>query len=54
MEQQVQKAALPEGDRALPQAGLIFFEYGGKLTGIRSAEFVYTGPAGKMVLPLQP
>jgi hypothetical protein len=30
MAQRVQKAAFPEGDRALPQAGLIFFEYRGK------------------------
>lgn len=54
MEQHVQKAALPEGERALPQAGLIFFEYGGKISGIRSIELLYTGPAGKTVIPLQP
>jgi hypothetical protein len=28
--QRVQRATLPEGDRALPQAGLLFFEYRGK------------------------
>src|SRR5689334_12081065 len=30
MQQHVQKSVLPEGDRALPQAGLIFFQYRGK------------------------
>src|SRR5688572_12899910 len=38
MAQRVQKAALPEGDRALPQAGLIFFQYRGKTQGIQSIE----------------
>ena len=54
MEQKVQKAALPEGDRALPVAGLIFFQYGGKTKGIKSLELVYNGPAGKATLALQP
>jgi hypothetical protein len=54
MAQRVQKAALPEGDRALPQAGLIFFQYRGKIQGIRSLELLYTGPAGKATLTLQP
>jgi hypothetical protein len=54
MEQHVQKASLPEGDRALPQAGLIFFQYGGKTQRIRSLELIYTGPAGKATLTLQP
>src|SRR6202044_1649952 len=30
MEQHVQKAAMQEGDRPLPQAGLLFFRYPGK------------------------
>ena len=47
-------AALPEGDRALPQAGLLFFEYRGKTQGIRSIELIYDGPAGKATLKLQP
>jgi hypothetical protein len=51
MEQRVQKAALPEGDRPLPQAGLIFFEHHGKVT---SVELTYTGPAGTAILTLQP
>jgi hypothetical protein len=54
MAQHVQKASLPEGDRALPQAGLIFFQYRGKTQSIRSIELVYSGPAGKAILKLQP
>jgi hypothetical protein len=54
MEQKVQKATLPEGDRALPVAGLIFFQYGGRTKGIKSVELVYNGPAGKATLALQP
>ena len=54
MEQRVQKAALPEGDRFLPQAGLIFFLYRGKTQGIKSLELNYEGPAGKATLTLQP
>jgi len=54
MEQHVQKVALPEGDRALPQAGLIFFPYRGKATGIHSIELTYAGPTGKATLTLQP
>ena len=52
--QTVQKAALAEGDRALPQAGLIFFKYGGKTKGIRSLELIYEGPAGKATVALEP
>lgn len=54
MQQRVQKAALPEGDRALPVAGLIFFEYRGRATGIKSIDLLYDGPTGKAVLKLQP
>jgi hypothetical protein len=54
MEQHVQKASLPEGDRALPEAGLIYFEYRGKPDRIRSLELIYTGPAGKVTLTLHP
>jgi hypothetical protein len=52
MQQRVQKAALPEGDRALPVAGLLFFPYSGKTQGIRSIELLYNGPAGKATLAL--
>jgi hypothetical protein len=54
MEQRVQKALLPEGDRVLPRAGLIFFQYRGKTQGIRSIELIYAGAAGKATLTLQP
>ena len=54
MEQRVQKAAMLQGDRALPQAGLLFFEYRGKTQGIRSLELIYSGPAGSATLPLHP
>jgi len=54
MEQKVQKAALPEGDRTLPVAGLLFFQYRGKSERIDSVELTYTGPAGKATLTLQP
>lgn len=54
MEQKVQKAAIPEGDRALPQAGLLFFEHRGKTEHLKSIELIYTGPAGKATLTLQP
>jgi hypothetical protein len=54
MAQRVQKATLPEGDRALPQAGLIYFQYRGRTQGIRSIELIYDGPAGKAALKLQP
>jgi hypothetical protein len=52
--QHVQRASLPEGDRALPQAGLLFFEYRGKTQKIHSIELIYAGPAGKATLTLQP
>jgi hypothetical protein len=54
MAQRTQKAALPEGDRALPQAGLIFFQYRGKADSIKSIELVYSGPAGPATLTLEP
>jgi hypothetical protein len=54
MAQRVQKAAFPEGDRALPEAGLLFFQYRGKTKGIHSLELIYEGPAGKAALTLQP
>lgn len=54
MEQKVLKAALPEGDRALPEAGLIFFSYRGKEKGIHSISLAYTGAGGKALLRLTP
>jgi hypothetical protein len=49
-EQRVQRSSLPEGERPLPQAGLIFFDHRGKT---QSIELIYTGPAGKATLQLQ-
>ncbi len=54
MEQHVQRSTMLEGDRALPQAGLLFFEYRGKTQNIRSLELIYSGPAGNATLALQP
>ena len=54
MAQRTQKAALPLGDRALPVAGVIFFQYRGKPQGIDSVELIYSGSAGKATLKLQP
>jgi hypothetical protein len=53
MAQRIQKAALPEGERALPQAGLLFFKHRGKTENLQSIELVYEGPAGKATLKLQ-
>ena len=49
----VTNAALPEGDRQLPIAGLLFFAYSGDAKGIKTVELVYNGPAGKATIPLQ-
>jgi hypothetical protein len=54
MQLKIQKAALPEGDRPLPQAGLLFFSYRGLAKGIYSVELIYNGPAGKATLSLHP
>jgi hypothetical protein len=54
MQQRVQRASMPEGDRALPEAGLLFFEYRGKPESIRSLELIYSGPGGNATLALQP
>ena len=54
MQQYVQKSALALGDRVVPQAGLIFFQYRGKTQSIQSLELIYSGPAGKATLALQP
>jgi hypothetical protein len=50
----LQKASLPEGDRVLPTAGLIYFRYSGKVKSIHSLELIYAGPAGEATLSLQP
>jgi hypothetical protein len=53
-ELRVRKASLPSGDRTLPQAGLLFFSYGGKTDGVRSIELIYSGPAGKATVSIRP
>jgi hypothetical protein len=53
MAQRTQKAALASGDRALPQAGLLFFQYRGKTQNLSSIELMYSGPAGKATLTLR-
>lgn len=53
MEQRVLKASLSEGERALPQAGLLFFEWHAETKGIHSMELIYNGPTGKATLGLQ-
>jgi hypothetical protein len=52
MQLRVQKASLPEGERPLPAAGLIFFPHRGK--NIQSIELIYAGPAGKAAVTLHP
>ena len=54
MEQHVQRVSMLEGDRALPQAGLLFFEYRGKTQNIRSLELIYNGAGGSATLALHP
>jgi hypothetical protein len=54
MQLKVQKAAIPEGERVLPEAGLLFFFYRGASDKIKSVELTYSGPAGKATLALQP
>jgi hypothetical protein len=49
-ERKVHMASLPEGERPLPQGGLLFFEHSGKPN---SVELIYNGPAGKATIPLQ-
>jgi len=52
MQIRVQKAAMPEGDRALPQAGILFFQSGKQAKSIKSVELIYQGSAGKAKMPL--
>lgn len=53
MQHKVERAALPEGERVLPQDGLLFFRYRGKVEGVHSLDLIYSGPAGKATLALQ-
>src|ERR1035438_8317850 len=50
----VKRDSLPIGDRALPVAGLLFFSHGAGVKSIRSMELIYSGPAGKVTIPIHP
>ena len=54
MQVKVEKAALPEGERTLPEAGLLFFPYRGVSDKIKSVELIYSGAAGKATFTLNP
>jgi hypothetical protein len=54
MEVRVANASLPEGERALPAAGLIYFPYKGRDNSVSSVELLYDGPAGRAIVPLHP
>jgi hypothetical protein len=54
MQVKVEKAALQEGDRTLPEAGLLFFPYRGMSDKIKTVELIYSGPAGKANITLNP
>jgi hypothetical protein len=53
MERKVKMASLQEGERPLPEAGLVFFSYGGKIDKLKSIVLLYSGSAGKATLPLE-
>jgi hypothetical protein len=50
----VQNASLPEGEKTLPCAGLIYFPYRGRTKNIHSLQLFYDGPMGKATLKLVP
>lgn len=54
MAQYVQKSAFPEGERPLPEAGLLFFQFHAKEKAIHKVELIYAGPAGNATLDLTP
>lgn len=49
----IREAAMPVGDRPLPQAGLLLFQHHGKTENLESVELIYDGPAGKASVKLQ-
>lgn len=53
MERKVKMSALAEGERPLPEAGLVFFSYNGEISKLRSIALIYNGAAGKATLPLE-
>lgn len=54
MNVRTQKATLPLGERPLPQAGLLFFQYRGKADNLESVDLYYDGAAGRATIPLRP
>jgi hypothetical protein len=52
MEEQIQLASMPEGERRLPSGGLLYFAYKGKVKSLKSVELLYEGPAGEAGLRL--
>jgi hypothetical protein len=52
IDDRIQLSALPEGNRQMPVAGLLFFPFQGKTKSIRTLELVYEGPGGKVTLKL--
>lgn len=53
MEQKVKRAAIPEGERVLPVAGLVFFPYRGKDESIHNLKLYYNGAAGSATLKFE-
>ena len=53
MQLRAQKAAFPEGERPLPQAGVLFFQSRKDAKNIQALELLYDGPAGKAKVVLQ-
>jgi hypothetical protein len=53
-EQRLAKSSLAEGDRALPEGGLIYFSFRGRESSIYSLQLSYSGPAGKATLEMEP
>ncbi len=54
MDLRVQKAAVSEADRPLPQTGLIFFPYSGKIKNIHTMDLIFSGAIGKVTIPMAP
>jgi hypothetical protein len=50
----VLSASLPEGEKTMPCAGLIYFPYRGRTKNIHSLQLFYDGAMGKSTLKLMP
>ena len=53
LEEQIEQASFPEGQRKLPAGGLLFFAYKGKLKSVKTLELLYESPAGRAALSLE-